>query len=56
MSWKDLLKSGARRMARPVPAMVTDAPSTEDVRVSHDPRRAAEIRERLPRGADVIRN
>ncbi|MEQ1652362.1 MAG: type IV secretory system conjugative DNA transfer family protein, partial [Hyphomicrobium sp.] len=56
MGWKDLLKGGARRMARPVPPMATDAPSPNDVCVSRDPQRAAAIQERLPRGADVIRN
>ncbi len=67
MSWKDWIKSwtnwfeswfktDAERLAWRVPELRGDAHDVSGHRVSHDAERAAGVLDRLPRGADVIRN
>jgi type IV secretion system protein VirD4 len=56
MSFKDWFRSDAERLGRAVPSLLMPEPAASTVAVSHDPKHAQDVLNRLPRGADVIRD
>ena len=56
MAIKVWFKSDAERLAWRVPELRGDAQDASGYVASHDPQRAAEMLDRLPRGGDVIRS
>jgi type IV secretion system protein VirD4 len=56
MGFKDWFKSDAERLAWQVPDVMATQDRRGGTSTSHDPARSAALVDRLPRGADVIRN
>ncbi len=56
MALKDWFKSDAERLGRTVPSLLASVSPTAAPTVSHDSARSQRLMERLPRGADVIRD
>ncbi len=56
MAFKDWFKSDAERLGRSVPSLLGPEMPASAPAVSHDAGRAQRLMERLPRGADVIRD
>ena len=56
MAFKDWFKSDAERLGRSVPSLLGPEIPASAPAVSHDAERAQRLMDRLPRGADVIRD
>ncbi len=56
MALKDWFKSDAERLGSSVPSLLPPEPTSLSATASHDRERAQSLMDRLPRGADVIRD